>query len=66
MTLEAIEGRLRGLSDPMEREILKRHYIDGQTILQIAMDMHYSEDRIYKFHTHGRNVYHGSEVYSIK
>ena len=57
-TLTAIERRIDELEDPRERDVLRRHWIDGQSIPQIAQDLHYEDKTIWIRHMAARRHYH--------
>ncbi len=48
LTLSAVREAIRGIKDPLRRELLERYYLQGQTWEQVAEKMHYSPARIYE------------------
>ena len=55
---ELIMRQLDGLPDPMQREVLKRYYVDGKTIREIAARMNYSDDWIYHIFSDGMREFY--------
>lgn len=48
--LDDIEGKIAGLEDERQREILRRRYIAGQKWEEIAREMHYGYQWVCKLH----------------
>lgn len=45
-----IEQAVNALNEPRERELMRRRYIEGQRWEQVAFEMHYSIDHIWRLH----------------
>lgn len=45
---ERIRWQIAGMDNPAHGAILTKRYLDGETIPEIAREMHYSEDWLYK------------------
>ena len=47
-SLKEIEGAIEGLHDPKARLILRRRFIDGETVEEIAKDIGYAAPTVYE------------------
>lgn len=55
--LRSIEKRVDDIQDPDARDAIYRHYICGQSIPGISMELHYAEQTIWKRITTGRKAF---------
>lgn len=53
-----IMKQLDALPDPLQREVLKRYYVDAKPMREIAMHMHYSEDWTYHIFADGQREFY--------
>ena len=49
--MEATQGLVNGVRDPLLKEVLVRRYLVGQTWERIAVEMHYSWQHVHKLHS---------------
>ena len=48
-----IADRIRQVPDERHRAVLELRYLQGMPFFRIAMQLHYDERQIYRFHRHG-------------